>query len=95
MMRATKKKKLDSEKSGAAAVTFSDLDQVILDVINPDSAVMRGLAQQDDVPSFEPRHENEASLFDLTTQSSFNLGNFYTTNKLKYMKMLQHQPLNF
>jgi hypothetical protein len=84
MMRATKKKKLESDQSGSGAVTFSDLDLVILDVINPESAAMKGLGQPDDPPSFESRNENDSSLFDVSMQSSFNFGNFMLLNTFKY-----------
>ena len=63
MLRATKKKKIESEQPGSAAVTFSELDRVILEVINPDSVDVKGLDHQDDPLSFDLRYDGDDSLF--------------------------------
>jgi hypothetical protein len=63
MLRATKKKKIESEQLGSAAVTFSELDRVILEVISPDSVDVKGLDQQDDPLSFDLRYDGDDSLF--------------------------------
>jgi hypothetical protein len=75
MVRSTKKKKFSNESTGAAPVTMTELDEVILDIIGRDSAALSGLGQEDEPPTFGSRDCGDSiSPLDISTQSSFNFG---------------------
>jgi hypothetical protein len=74
-MRATKKKKDKADSTGQAPPNYTELDEIILDIIGKDSAAMQGLGQEDDGPSFTGPTNMSDSILNFTTQSIFDTGN--------------------
>jgi hypothetical protein len=73
LKRAALEKKKKLEKTGASGgVRYTDYELVTLEILDPASAYMSGLGQEERQPQFPGADSNEDSILNSTSQSIFN-----------------------
>ena len=74
MIKATTRKRDAAAATGAGPPAYTDLDEVVRDIIGRDSAAVKGIGDgNDDFPVYDEENSNELSNLNTTSESEFRM----------------------